>query len=264
MSALDTGAVLIEHGNIWVGDDAGSVVDMGAVRNVKFTGKQIHTKIDSDNRGTIINKVRMNGEIMFDLLEAGDAASLENIFKGIITLGSNAATPVVGGTQALASPFVPNEFYEFTGQQASGLVPTSISVSGATDGVLTLDDDYFIFKNPNTGKWGIILTNVAAGVTLTTLSQVVTITSSYTPAASATLTGGTNQTATPRYVKIIGPSEDSDAVTRTIILSAAIATSDMVIEFVEVENANDVGKMQVKFENNKGESWTYTDQVNPA
>ena len=92
----------------------------------------------------------------------------------------------------------------------------------------------------------------------------VTIQFDYTPNASQVLTGGTNQTATARYVKIEGPSEDDSSVKRTIVLSEAIASSDMLIPFVEVEQANDVGVMPVTFESNKGTAWTVTDAINPS
>lgn len=264
MPALDTAALLIEVGNIWVGDDEVTAVDLGSVRNVQFTGKIVRTKIESDNRGTIINKVRMEGQISFNWLEPGDAAKIANIFKGIVTLGSVAGSLVSGASQVIASPFVANTFYELEHQNASGLVPTINSVTGGTDGALTVNDDYHVLQNPVNGNWGIILNTVAGGGTITTLTQTITINYDYTPAAALTLVGGTNQTATNRYVKIVGPSEDSDSVTRTVELASAVASSDMVLPFVDVETANDVGVMPVTLEGNKGTEWTYTDEINPT
>lgn len=264
MPALDQSALLMEVGNIWVGDNDGNAVDLGAVRNVQFTGKLVRTKIDSDNRGTIVNKVRMEGQISFNWLEPGDAAKIENLFKGIVTLSSTAGSLVSGATQVVASPLVPNEWTEITGQNASGLQPTINSVTGSVDGALTLNDDFHIVKNPNTGKWGIIFNTVAIGPTLTTLVQTATINYDYTPAANLILTGGTNQTATARYVKIVGPSEDDSNLTRNVVLAAATASSDMVLAFVDVETAGDVGVMPVTMESNKGTAWTYTDEVNPT
>jgi hypothetical protein len=261
MAALNDDALLIESGNLWVGDDAGSLVDMGALRNIRFTSEQVSNVINSDNRGEILRKVSMPGRIEAELLEPGDVDTLENIFKGIVTKGSVAATPVAGDTQALASPFVPNTFYEFENQQADGTVPTTISLAGATDGALTLDDDYHIIQNPNTGKWGVILNTVAGGGALSTLSQVVTITYSYTPAAAKTVVCGTSQTATPRYVKIIAPSEDDSNKTREITFESALASSPMLLPFTEVESAGDVGVMPVIFETRKGSEWTYRDEI---
>ena len=37
MGALNSSAVLLQKGNIWVGDNAGNAVDIGSLRKVKFT-----------------------------------------------------------------------------------------------------------------------------------------------------------------------------------------------------------------------------------
>src|SRR4051794_18151491 len=98
MAASDSAALIIEHGNLFVGSSSADAVNVGAVRNVKFMGKQVHTRIDSDNLGTVIDKVRLNGEISADLLEVGNMALLESIFKGVLVLTSTATTPVTGAT----------------------------------------------------------------------------------------------------------------------------------------------------------------------
>jgi len=264
MGALDQASLLVQTGNLWVGDNSGNAVDLGAVRTVRFTGAQERVRVPSDNRGDVITKVRIRGRVEFDWLEPGDVNKLEVLFKGIVAKSSVAATPVAGATQPLASPFVPNTFYEFANQQGAGTVPTSISLSGATDGALTLDDDYHIVQNPNTGKWGVILNTVAGGGTITTLTQVVTITYSYTPAASLVLTGGSSQTATNRYLKIVGEEEDDSNKLRVVEIEEGICASDLLLAFVNVEDAGDVGVMPVMVEANKASEWTFTDAINPS
>jgi hypothetical protein len=264
MGALDQNSLLMEVGNIWVGDDAGSIVDLGAVRNVRFTGRQVRNKIDSDNRGTVLNKIRLDGVVEFDWLEPGDVNKMETLFKGLVTKGTVAGTPVSGATQVIANPFVANKFYEIANQDGDGTVVTINSVTGGTDGALTADDDYHVLQNPNTGKWGIILNTVAGGTNISTLAQTITIDYDYTPNASLTLTGGSSQTATNRYLKIIGPSEDDSLVTREIVLSECVVASDMLLPFVNVQDAGDVGVMPVTVENNKAATWTLTDEINPS
>lgn len=261
MAAQETAALLIEAGTIYVGDSEATKVNLGSVRNVVFNGEQIKTKVESDNNGTIINKVRLNGNVSFDWLEIGNAAHINELFKGIITRTTTAGTAVTGATQTIASPFTANKFYKLENQMNDGTAPTVTSVSGATDGALTADDDYHLVKNEQ-GDWGIVLNTVAGGTNITTLSQVVTVTYNYTPAASQTVTGGTNQTATNRYVEIRGPSEDDANLERIIVLNSAVANSPLVIPFVDVETANDVGVMPVTLEGNKGTTWTFTDEIN--
>lgn len=261
MAALDSGSIIMQAGNIWVGDDAGSVVDLGAVRNVRFIGQKIGLKVDSDNRGTIINKARINGRIEFDWLEAGNMAKIAEVFKGLVTAATVAGDLVNNYSQVVASgDWAYNTFIPFTYQDADGTAPNIDSVTGGTDSTLTVNVDYIVTQHDD-GRWGIMVLDSA---TVTTLTQTITIQFDYTPAVSQTLTGGTSQTATNRYVKIIGPSEDAAGTTRDVVLAEAVATSDILLQFLDVEAANDVGVMPVVFESNKGSSWTITDEINPS
>lgn len=260
MAALNDAALIIEYANVWVGDDAGSVVDMGAVRNVRFTSEQVQTVIQSDNRGEVLRKSRMPGRVEFDMLEVGDADSLENIFKGIVTKSTNAGTPLSNETEVIASgAWDYNTFIPFEYQESDGTAPTVDSITGGTNGALTVNVDYIIVQHDDS-RWGFM---VLDSTTVTTIAQTLTVQIDVTPAASKVITGGTNQTATPRYVKLIAPSEDAAGTTRELVLESALATSPMLLPFVDVENANDVGVMPVVFETRKGTEWTYTDEINP-
>lgn len=265
MAAQDANALLAEAADVLVGADAGSLVNLGSVRNVVFTGDIIKIKVDSDNNGTILNKARINGSVSFEWLEAGDMANLETLFKGLVTLSSTAASLVSGASQVIGSPLVANVWTELTYQNGDGTQPTINSVTGSVDGALTLNDDFHIVQNPSTGKWGIIFNTVAIGPTLTTLTQTATINSDYTPAASKNLVGGGSmQTQTDRYVRLIAESEDSASITRQIDLAAAVANSPLLLQFLDTERAQDVGVMPVTLENNKGATWTITDEINAA
>ncbi len=265
MPALDSASLLIEVGNLWIGDDEGSAVDLGAVRKVHFTGKLVRTKIDSDNRGTILHKVRMEGMISFDWLEPGDPAKMENLYKGIIALSTTAGSIVNNHVQVVAAgDWAYDTFIPFDHQNYSAGViayPNVDSVTMGTDGAIILNTDYVKTFDENTQKWGITIRDSS---TVTTLAQQVSIQFDYTPLTALVLTGGTNQTATPRFAMIVGPSEDNDAVTRTLRLASCTASSDMLLAYVDVESAGDVGVMPVTLEGDKGTTWEYTDQVNPT
>lgn len=261
MAALDTASLLIEVANVWVGDDAGSIVDLGAVRNVRFTGRQVANEVVSDNRGTILHKVRLDGVVEFDWLEPGDPSKMEVLFKGLVTKGTNAGDAVTGYEQTVNSgSWSYNTFIPFTYQDGDGTILTINSVTGSVDSTLAVNVDY-ITQQHDDGRWGIVVLDSA---TVTTKAQNIVINVDYTPAASLTLTGGTSQTATARYVKIIAPSEDNANTTREIVMSSAYCKSDMLLPFVNVENAGDVGVMPVTIESAKGATWTYTDEINAA
>lgn len=260
MPAADQSALLIEHGNIEVGDDISSLIDLGAVRNVKFTGKQERTKVDSDNKGTIINKIRITGQMAFDWLEAGHMPNMEQLFKGLVTRSTQEGTLQSGIDQVVASgKWNYDKFIELTHQNHDLSKPTINSVTLGTDGAIVLNTDYAVVKDSGTGHWGIVIRDSA---TVTTEAQSVTINTDYTPAAAQILSGGDSKTATPRFVRITGPSENDANVQRIITLDAAVASSDLLIAFVDVENAGDVGVMPVTLEGDKGSVWTITDEIN--
>lgn len=262
MSALDSGSIMLQYGNLFVGDDAGSVVDCGAVRDVKFMGDPVRTKVLSDNRGEIVNKIRLQGNFEATLLEPGNMAILENIFKGIVTKTSTAgsATPVTGEVTASGS-WAYGRIIFFAQQSGTQISPTSVTVTGSVDGLRTVVTDYDIVQDPATLKWGVAIKD---SVGVTTLTQTITLAYTSTPSAALVLTGGTNQTATVRYIKIEGPSEDDSSVKRTVVIASAICSSPLLMEFVDVENGGDVGKMPVRFEGLKGVEWTITDAINPT
>ncbi len=258
---LNAAALLMEKGTVYAGADAGSLVNLGSVRKVKFMGKQVHTKIDSDNNGTIVNKLRLNGEIEMDWLEPGSISNIELLFKGAVTKTSTAASPVSTTGEVTASgSWAYNKFIPFVVQSGTNAKPTSVTITAGTDGLLVNVTDYDLIQDPGTLYWGYMVKDSS---TVTTQSQSLTAVYTCTPSASLTLTGGNSLTMTNRYVKIIGPLDTDSTKTRVIILTSAVVTSDMLLPFTDVETANDVGVMPVKFENNKGATWTVTDSVNP-
>jgi len=260
MGALNSAAELIQKGNIWVGDNAGNAIDLGAVRKVKFTGKITKQQIESDNRGTILNHARINGMIEFDWLEAGAPSNLATLFKGLVstTTVAGSSTPVTGEVLAASGSWGYQQPLWFAQQDGSATQPTSITITGSVTGALTVNTQYVLVQDPGTKKWGVLI-QAAVG----NLNQNITANYTTTPAAAKTVTGGSTLTQTPRYVKIVGPLETNSNTTRTIELFSCTASSDMLIPFVDVENGGDVGVMPVTLENDKGATWTYTDQVNP-
>lgn len=262
MSAQDTAAVMMEYGNLFVGTNSGNAVNVGALQNLKFMAVHNRVKINSDNRGTILNKDRLDGKVEAELLEPGNMTLLETLFKGLVTLTATAGTLVSGATVVKTSgQWAYNQPILLTGQNATLAAPTIASVVAGTNGALVANLDYVLVKDPDTSLWYV---QVIDSTTVTTASQTITITYSYTPAVSQVLTGGTSQTATSLYVRIEGPSEDDSSVTRNVELAECIVTSDLLLEFLDVEQANKVSTLPVTFESNKATTWTVTDEINPS
>ncbi len=263
MGALKESALLLEFADVFIGDDSGSLVDFGSVRNVTFTAIQNPIDILSDNRGSVVRKNRLNGSVAFDWLEAGDPDNLDSLMKGLVTKSIVAGTPVLGALQVIASPFVPNLFVVIENQNGDETKPTINSVTGSVDGALVEDDDFSIVQNAQ-GDWGIVMNTVAGGTTLTTLAQTITLDYDYTPNSSSRITGGTSKVSTPRFVKLVGPSVDDPLLTRTVVLESAFLDADAVLPFLDTEQAADVGVFPVVMTNEKDAVWFYEDEINPS
>ena len=253
MPALNKNSLLIESGNIFVGDDADSLVDLGALRNLEFRAENIKTSISSDNRGTLIDQVRMNGMISFEWLEAGSVSSLEQLFKGIVEKEISTADPVTVTDESLL--LVKGDLVFIANSNSDG--------SKTTIDLLKLEDDTPLVEGTDfetvliNGKTAILLLDAYASETVTALA-----TYTHTPAVSLKLTGGTTKTATPRYVKIVGPAANDPTKSRTIILEAATAESELLIQFVQTDNSSDAGVMPVTLKGQEESLWSYTDTHN--
>ena len=260
MAALDQNALLLESGNIFVGDDSSTLVDYGAVRNVNFTGVQNPVDILSDNRGSVVRKNRINGQVNFDWLEAGDGDKLENLLKGLVTKATVAGTPVAGATYDIVNPSAYASFLDIEGQNGTGAQQTINSITGSVDGALTVITDYVQVKDSQ-GRWGIQL---VSGGNITTLVQTFTVDYDYTPNASIKIEGGTSKVSTARYVKIVGESADDPTKTRVVVLESAVIESDVVLPYLDTEEAGDVGVFPVTMTNDKNAVWSFEDSINPV
>lgn len=179
--ALRFGSVVLE-----VGPDFGSLVNLGAIRDMKFNHKGEQIEIKFDNTESI--KYFKNGQkasLTFLLAEI-DLTTFSLTDDGLVEVTNVAAAPVAGATQTIAANSVAEkQFVEIENQMGDGTAPTINSVTGATDGALAANNDYYLIKNAQ-GKWGIHF--VLAGSTLTTMNQVFTINYDYTPNASKKMT----------------------------------------------------------------------------
>jgi hypothetical protein len=252
MSALNNDSLLIEKANLWVGLDVGNLVDLGAVRNAEFKGEITKIEVNSDNRGSILDRGRLNGSISFEWLEPANINALNLMFSGIVTKSSvpGSATPVVGEVVTLEKNS-PTILANKNGDNTK--VSSIVCKKQAGAVLLTLGTDYDV--QVINGSTYLLLLNGYS-----TSSVVCTVDYSYTPATALSLSGGQSLSMTPLYVRLIGPVDTN--IDRIIDLKSATIDTELLLAFGDVEQAGDVGKMPVTFKNQKYAEWTFIDQKN--
>jgi len=104
-----------------------------------------------------------------------------------------------------------------------GTQPTINSVIGSVDDALTVNDDYDIVKDPVTGKYGIVLQDVAQATNLTTTVQNLTIVYDYTPNASKTLKSGGKLDISTVVVRLTN-TDDQGKVLRLTVYKGYVDT----------------------------------------
>jgi hypothetical protein len=187
MSAF--GSVHIPAGcTVKVGDTIGTLIDMGVLKgDCTIEVSYDKVRVQGSKAETLTDYVKnMKATASFTLYQI-NMTNLQEMLDGIATVTATAGAPVTNFQQFAASGgWAYLGFIPFEHQNATGVVPTNITVIGSVDGSLVADTDYFVVKDEN-GAWGVYVKDTA---TVTTLAQILTIEYDYTPAASYTLKMG--------------------------------------------------------------------------
>jgi len=185
----------------------GALQDMGALKDITVDETWTEVTVDSHNAGRIRKRIKdQKLAIKFNWLEP-DYGKLAMLRGGSLDeYNIVAGVPVIDHQQFVASgAWSYLKFIPFDRQNASGVVPSNISVSGSVNGPLVASTDYFVMKN-NAGMWGLYIIDSA---TVTTEAQILTIEYDYTPASSVTFSTGGNRTVNPIVVRITNKDENS-------------------------------------------------------
>jgi len=235
-SAIRKGAVKVQ-----VGDDFNSLVDIGALRNPVFTSLVENQAIVFDNVDDL--KKFVNGkkvQVAFDLAEI-NLSNLAVLDGGLITVTPNAGTIVNNHNQVITSGnWAYNTFIPFDNQNGDGSAITPDSVTGATDGALVSETDYFITTVD--GVRGIIIKD---STTVTTLSQNITIVYDYTPNASKTVTFTDSGNKTLKCMRLI--NTDENGKTFKIDIENGTNFTPVSIDFAG-DDEEDVAILPVQFQ----------------
>lgn len=242
-SVKNSKTIRFGSGKLEVGDNVGALVDLGAMKGIKFTEEFDKISITSDNAGEIYagirnHKASVEGELIEINLE-----NLNIIRGGIDTYYTVAADAVNDHSYVVASgAWAYDKFIEFDNQNADLSKITPDSVTGSVNGALTLNTDYFIAKDAGTGKWGIV---VIDSTKLTTEAQTLTIVYDYTPAAAQKLTTGGKLTISPKVVRIT----NTDANGKKFQITVYKATNAQGIELeLQSDDAEDPNVIPIKLE----------------
>lgn len=185
---------------VLVGDDFDNLVDIGALRAPAINFLTEAQRVEFDNalgldyfvKGDRIQVTFDLAEINFDTIAVLDA--------GLINLTTVAGTIVNNATQlVVAGQWSFNTFIPIANQNGDGSAITVDSVTGATDGALVSETDFFITQDAN-GKYGIIIVD---STDVTTEDQNVTIQYDYTPNASKKITTNQSGKKTLKCMRII-------------------------------------------------------------
>lgn len=193
----------------------------------KFQGSQ------SEQLLTFYTNMTCNISISLSQIEM---SNLNKIMSGAMNYTTTAGTPVAGATQATtASQYGYGDFIQIANQNGDGSAITVNSVTGATDGALTVDVDYTIVDFD--GKYGIAL---IAGTNITTLAQVFTIDYDYTPSASRNLSAGSDSVEiTPRALRLRkNLGTDASPQWFTVVIYAVVNESGLTLSFPRFDNSD--------------------------
>lgn len=248
-----------DPGRIWFkpeGED--DWIRMAAVRGLTvIVDNTEETEINADDEGTLRRFTNQQVRVEFDFLKPFDTELFAKLMGLEVVVVDG--VEVEGAEQVLASgEWTSGVFYEIANQNGDGTAPTINSITGATDGALTVNDDYELIKVG--GVWGVVFQSAAVGGTLTTLAQVLTIDYDYTPAASKKVvlnTGSAQKTIVAIKVEAIR----TDNKVRKLELSGATLASEFNFGFLDVQEAGDVAVTSVVFNSNKGATLEYLDEV---
>jgi len=236
----------IRQGSVRVllGDDFDSLTDVGALRNPVLTALGENQEIAFDNVDSLRKFVKgKRFQLNFDLAEV----NLETIAKldaGMVNLTTVAGAVVNNAVQTVAAgDWAFNVFLPFTNQNGDGSSPTVDSVSGATDGALVEDTDFYVMKDAQ-GRWGIMLID---STDITTENQVLTITTDYTPNASKKITFNDSGSKTLKAMRIVNTDANGDEF--RIDIESGTNFEPLSIDFAGDEE-DDVAIMAVSFQGN--------------
>lgn len=227
---------------VLIGADFGALVDIGALRNLVFTSLSENQEIEFDNTQSLKKFVKgKTVQVAFDLAEI-NFDNLKVLDDGLINISTDAGTPVSNAIQnQLQDSWAFETFFPIDNQNGDGSAINVDSVTGSTDGVLTLDVDFHIVEV--NGVFGIVVHNTGSGG-VTTLLQNISVQYDYTPNASKTITFNDLGAKTLKVLRLI--NTDVDGKTLKIDIENGTNFAPIEVTFA-ADAADDVAILPIEF-----------------
>lgn len=190
---------------VLVGDDFSNLVDIGALRDPIFNSLAENQEIEFDNVDSLKKFVKgKKVQVTFNLAEI-NFDNLAVLDSGLISLSTVAGVLVSGAEQLeVSGAWNFNQFIKILNQNGDGSAITVNSVTGATDGALVEDTDFYVTQN-EAGEYGIMIID---SVGVTTIAQNITIDYDYTPNASKKITFNESGNKTLKAMRLINIDEN--------------------------------------------------------
>lgn len=240
---------------VLVGEDFDNLVDIGALRNPVVNMLAEGQRVEFDNANGLDYFVKGDRiQVTFDLAEI-NFDTLGVLDAGMVNVTTVAGIIVNNANQlAVAGDWSFNTFIPIDHQNGDGSALTVDSVTGATDGLLVAETDYFVMQDSN-GKYGIMVKDSA---TVTTENQNLTIVYDYTPNASKKITTNESGKKTLKCMRII--NEDNAGKVFKIDIEEGTNYAPISVDFAGDEE-EDVALQPVDF---RGTLVEWVDEQNIA
>jgi len=222
-SQVLTGAVKIE---VSASANMAGAVDIGAANGVKYTEDMKVSTLENDNAVDRDQVTEQTGMIEFEQIQMLNEAARAIMRGSLDTIVPVAGVSVPAANQVIYSgSWHYNEFIPIEHQNGDGSTIAITSVTGATNGALVAETDYFKVKD-ETGVYGIMIKD---SVTVTTEAQNVTIVYAYTPSASVEYYTGGKSELPFFYVRMTNENEDGDLVVWQTLGKCNLAKGDEIV-----------------------------------
>ena len=186
-----------------------SFTDCGALDEGKLSGENKSSKREIQNIADKTVVTDQTAKYTAKLYEYMNPEVEAILSAGLSSFASIPGTAVTGATHVIPAGFTYGKAYPIPFRNASKAAPTIVSVTGSSNGTLTLNEDYIIQPTDTDGEFAIAIIDSAL---MTTNNQTITIVANYIPAAARIVGTGGKTDVEYIAIKIVCENESGKLV----------------------------------------------------